>query len=67
MSKNGFLVVDDGSPESSDYDDNYVFYDLDDADSYEAALQEVRRRCAVLKRLYPKLSCACSTLCACQA
>lgn len=67
MSKSGFFVIDDGSPESSDYDDNYVFYDLDDAESYEAALKEVRRRCALLKRLYPNLNCVSSTVCACQA
>ncbi len=66
MNNSGFFVIDDGTPESSDYDDNYVFYDPGDADSYDSAVKEVRRRCNVLKRLCPSLDCACSTGCACR-
>ena len=39
----GYIFIDDGSPEASDYDDNYVAYVPADADSYKAAKEQARR------------------------
>ena len=44
MKKTGHIFVDDGFPEASDYDNNYVDYDPETPGSCEAAIEEVKRR-----------------------
>ncbi|MEI6970554.1 MAG: hypothetical protein WCL44_03470 [bacterium] len=38
------IFVDDGSPEASDYDNNYVCYDATSSESCKQALLDVQRR-----------------------
>jgi hypothetical protein len=40
----GYIFVDDGSPEASDYDNNYIRYDPAERGSYEKAVEEAKRR-----------------------
>ncbi|NCC52157.1 MAG: hypothetical protein EOM20_13195 [Spartobacteria bacterium] len=35
-----FIFVDDGYPEASDYDNNFVFYDSSKSGSYERAVKQ---------------------------
>ena len=53
MKKTGYIFVDDGSPEASDYDNNYVGYDVEETGSYERAVEEAKRRCWSRRRPPP--------------
>ncbi|MBN1268324.1 MAG: hypothetical protein JXB04_01955 [Kiritimatiellae bacterium] len=44
MKRSGFILVDSGEPEASEYDDSYVFYDAADPESYRQAVDEATRR-----------------------
>jgi hypothetical protein len=44
MKQTRCIFVDDGSPEASDYDNNFVCYDGASTGSYELAMLEVNRR-----------------------
>jgi hypothetical protein len=41
-----YIFVDDGSPEASDYDSNYLGYDPATPGSYQQAAAEARRICS---------------------
>ena len=49
MKKPGYICIDDGYPESSDYDNNYVLYDPQNSASYEQALEEANSRSSTSK------------------
>jgi hypothetical protein len=40
MKNVGYIYVDDGYPESADYDSNYICYDRDEPDGYKEAMAE---------------------------
>jgi hypothetical protein len=42
-----YVFINDGSPEASDYDSNYVYYDEDDLESMETALDVIHSRDSV--------------------
>lgn len=44
----GFIFVDDGSPEASDYDSNYIGYDPAEPESYRRAVAEAGRVLAAI-------------------
>ncbi len=56
-----YVFVDDGYPEASDYDNNFIGYDPAIRGSCERALLEADQRIAkpgVLNFLFPKSRCA---------
>jgi len=42
-----YVFVSDGSPEAADYDSNYIYYDEDDLESMETALDVIQNRDSV--------------------
>jgi hypothetical protein len=44
MKTKGYIFIDDGYPESADYDSNYICWDPETPGSFERALAEARAR-----------------------
>jgi hypothetical protein len=55
MKNVGHIYVDDGYPESADYDSNYICYDQDEPDGYKNALAEAGGRLRSVKKTCPEL------------